>query len=396
MKIALLGGSFNPVHMGHLYLADAVLSELDYQRVILIPAFQSPLKTGHEGASPQDRLDMLRLSILGDPRICIDDCEIRRAGLSYTIDTIKDIIARYRPEGKPGLILGDDLLESFTQWKSHEEIAGLADLIIARRLASGTAELGVFPYPHRALNNEIINLSSREVREKIPAGQAWQYLVPPGARHIILDRSLYGAAPRNPEDEHRGVSLENIIKIENDLRSMVDAYRFTHSRNTALLAWDLCRLYGLDSLKGYLAGIAHDLCKTMKAEELVRLARRDGRSISRLEQDKPGLLHARAAAVLIQEKYGIRDIDIIEAVSHHTTGARNMCPLAKVIYIADKLEMSRPGIDPVLRETSLKLDLDTLFAIVLDDTVTHLRSQQKDLSYGTRRLLAAMNRKNGL
>ena len=198
MKLAVLGGSFNPVHMGHLFLADAVISGLGYDRIILIPAFQSPFKIGAEGASPNDRMEMLAASIPGDPRLTIDDCEIRREGVSFTIDTLEDIIARYRPEGKPGLILGDDLASAFHKWRKPGEIAGLADIIIARRLSGlegsppGEGGAEVFPYPCKALNNEIINVSSQLVREKIRRGENWRYLVPLGARYIIEDRKLYG------------------------------------------------------------------------------------------------------------------------------------------------------------------------------------------------------------
>ena len=125
MRYAVLGGSFNPVHVGHLFLADAVLTGLGYDRIILVPAFQSPFKIGAESPSPQDRMEMLAASIPGDPRLTIDDCEIRRQGVSFTVDTLKDIIARYRPEGKPGLILGDDLASDFGKWKSPDEIAGI-------------------------------------------------------------------------------------------------------------------------------------------------------------------------------------------------------------------------------------------------------------------------------
>ncbi|MDR0876816.1 MAG: nicotinate-nicotinamide nucleotide adenylyltransferase, partial [Treponema sp.] len=97
MKLAILGGSFNPLHLGHLFLAEAVLSAFDYDRIILIPAFQSPFKQGFPGmgGNSRDRLDMIAASIAGDPRLTFDDCEIKREGVSYTIDTVRDIIARY-------------------------------------------------------------------------------------------------------------------------------------------------------------------------------------------------------------------------------------------------------------------------------------------------------------
>ena len=399
MKYAILGGSFNPVHIGHLLLADAVLSGLDYDRVILVPAFQSPLKSEASGASPRDRMEMLAASIPGDPRLTIDDCELSREGLSYTVDTIKDVIARYSPAGKPGLILGDDLIAAFDKWRSPGEIAELADIIVARRLPPG-AEGGMgtanFPYPHKTLDNEIVSAASQQIRESIGKGGAWRYYVPSGARQIIEDRGLYGfQAP--PGDLAAGGDLggkcllSKIVEIENNVRACLSIEKFMHSRNTALLAWDLCARFGLDRQKGYLAGIAHDMCKPLGHDALMRLAREDGKSFTALEQKKPGLLHARAAAVLLQKNFGVSDRDILEAIRYHTTGVRDMGALAKVVYIADKIEVSRTGVFPALRELGRNGDLDTLFSAVLNNTVTYLKSRQLDISYGTRRLLAAMH-----
>jgi nicotinate-nucleotide adenylyltransferase len=170
--------------------------------------------------------------------------------------------------------------------------------------------------------------------------------------------------------------------------------RFVHCRNTALLAWDLCRRFGQDSQKGYLAGIAHDMAKNLENDELIRLARGDGGAISKPEQRKPGLLHARAAAVLLQRKYGIADKDILEAIRSHITGTRDMGNLEKIVYVADKIEVSRIGIESALREMSMNSDLDSLFAAILGNTVNYLKSRQVDISYGTRRLLAAMQKRN--
>ena len=419
MKLAVLGGSFNPVHIGHLLLADEALSSFGYDRVILIPAFQSPFKLHTEGASPEDRLQMLMASVSGDPRLTVDDCELNREGISYTIETLVDIIDRYKPEGKPGLILGDDLVSRFNEWQRPDGIAALADFIIAQRENSSSLEK--FPYPYRALNNKIIPVSSMQVREKIGKGEAWRYFVPFGARCIIEDRALYGfsgscgtkgdcdSANFSGEKSFAGEkpffgekslekpvekTREKIARIENDIRNTLELRRFLHSRNVALLAWDLCCRFGVDPQKGYLAGIAHDMCKDFESDKLIRLARADGGNISKLEQNKPGLLHARAAAVLTRRKYGITDKDILEAIRYHTTGTWDMGSLAKIVYVADKLEVSRTKPDPALKEMCLTEDLESLFSAVLNNTVKHLRHRQLDLSYGTRRLLAAMQRRN--
>jgi nicotinate-nucleotide adenylyltransferase len=385
MRLAILGGSFNPVHLGHLYLADAVLSGFGYDRVIFIPAFQSPFKLGAPSPSPRDRLDMLAASVPGDPRLLIDDCEIRREGVSYTVDTLADIIRRYRPAGKPGLILGDDLGRDFPKWKDFDKIIFQADIIIARRILS---ETGVYPYPCVQMQNDVIQISSAQVRELISQGKHWRYLVPAGARVIIQERGLYGYPAG------MGGSVL-IARLEEDARRRLSQSRFLHSRQVAAMTSDLCRLFDLDSQAGYLAGIGHDIGKQLGEEELFRLAKTDKRPISALEKRKPSLLHGRAGAALLKKEYGIRDQEVLDAVAFHTTGFPGMGPLAKALYIADKIEPSREGVEPRLRDFSGyggigERGLDRLFAKILRETIAWLRVKNIEPAEDALRLLAKL------
>jgi nicotinate-nucleotide adenylyltransferase len=115
--------------------------------------------------------------------------------------------------------------------------------------------------------------------------------------------------------------------------------------------------------------------------------------MSKLEKKKPSLLHGRAGAVLLKQRFGIHNNDILEAVRLHTIGGVNMGDLGKVLYIADKIEVSRRDVDPGLRELCDKAGLDDLFAAVLNNTVAYLRSQDTIISDGTQRLLAAMQKR---
>ncbi|MDR1251301.1 MAG: nicotinate (nicotinamide) nucleotide adenylyltransferase [Treponema sp.] len=388
MRLAILGGSFNPVHLGHLLLADTTLSTLCYDRVALIPAYRSPFKlavTGMENGA-RDRLEMLAASIAGDPRLTVDDCEIRRGGVSYTVDSLKDIIRRYVPEGKPGLIIGEDLAADFPRWHKSDEILDLADVVIARRLGSGEIH---YPFPHSRITNEVLEISSAIVRERIENRGAWRYLVPSAARTIIEERGLYGfSGERQPAGD---LNRKTILRMERAVREKVSLERFLHSRNTALLAWDLCRRFGLDPALGYLAGIAHDFGKTLDEETLLKLAKSDGKVISKLEKKKPTLLHGRAAAVLLRERFEIHNKDVLEAVALHTEGGADMGPLAKVVYIADKVEVSREKTDPMLRKMCYTDEpLDRLLLAVLNQTVSWLRSRKLELSEETFRLLEKM------
>jgi nicotinate-nucleotide adenylyltransferase len=407
VKLAILGGSFNPVHLGHLFLAESAL-KLGYDRLILVPAFTSPFKPGARETSPQNRLDMLAASTPADPRFAVDDCEIRREGVSYTIDTVTDIIGRYRPDAKPGLILGDDLAAGFSGWRSCEKIAALADIVIARRFSSKPV---VFPYPYSRLDNAILDISSGDIRSRIQNGKSWRYLVPEGARFIIEDRRLYGCRPEwagLPETSvspAKTAAKAEIARIENAVRSLVSPSRFLHSRAVAALSWELCVRFGQDPDRGYLAGIAHDIAKSMDEDDLKRLAKKDGKPISRLERKKPSLLHSRAGAVLLRERFGIGDEEILAAVRDHTVGSLTMGPLEKIVYIADKIEPTRKngqlrGGDSEqgesrgeFRESENWENLDSLFTAVLKDTVAYLRFRKLDLSEDTRGLLETMKRR---
>jgi len=385
MKLGILGGSFNPVHMGHLFLADKALTMLKLDRVVMIPAFRSPFKLSSEDVdcAADDRLAMLAASVTGDSRIAIDDCEIRREGVSYTADTLEDIITRYMPSGKPVLIIGDDLADEFLKWRNSEKIMELADIAIARRNNPSVVK---YPYKHIPLYNEVLNVSSQMVRQRIGAGKDWKSLVPPGTRTIIEDRQLYGLAAKSLSEE---ASHETVMRVETAVRQTLSTERFLHSRNTAIAAYDLCGRFGLDPMAGYLAGIAHDYAKELDSKLITKLVKNDGLPITELEKEKPNLMHGRAGAVLLREHFNINNKEILDAVAFHTAGSENMGPLSKVIYIADKTEVSR-SIDPELRKMCYERDLDTVFFAVLGKTVSKLQSKKLDLSEGTLWLLERM------
>jgi nicotinate-nucleotide adenylyltransferase len=383
MKYAILGGSFDPVHKGHLNMALAALP-LGYDRIILVPAYQSPFKAPDQGETAEIRLLMLLSAISGDRRFTVDACEVKRKGVSYTIDTLDSIIERYQPEGKPALILGDDLASSFLQWQDAERITQNADIIIASRRSSTK---DAYPYPCTFLGNAIMDISSCSVRDLIRGGGAWEALVPDGARQIIKERGLYGALQiqRHTQEQSEdaftaaksGDKSAFIRYVEDTARGMMNPYRFIHSRNVALHSADLAVRYGIDPDRAYIAGITHDICKEFDIDEMTGYALKDGDALSGLEREKPSLLHGRAAAMLIQEKFGIQDAGIIEAVRFHTSGKKGMGAIAKIVYTADKIEAARTTVDPGLRRLAFgseggALTLDFLFNTVLHATVEWL------------------------
>ena len=135
MRLAVLGGSYNPIHIGHLMLADAVALRYGYDTVAFVPAFLSPFKDGHSGCTAADRLAMAELAIADNPAFYCEPCEIRRQGISYTIDTLKFLKEKYpQCEGKIGLIIGDDLLAGLDSWREAARLSDYADIIVGNRI----------------------------------------------------------------------------------------------------------------------------------------------------------------------------------------------------------------------------------------------------------------------
>ena len=389
MKLGILGGSFAPVHNGHIFLAEKAITELKLDRVVFVPAYRSPFKLD-EGIeiTAKDRIDMLAASIVGDYRFDIDICEIRREGISYTINTLEDILERYLPDGKPALIIGDDLATDFLKWRESNTILRLADVAIAHRVNSKMVD---YPFAHIIIKNETLNISSHEIRRRIGEGGDWQGLVPPKAVAIIKERKLYGyngdSRPETPPDSV-------IQRIETAARETLSTERFLHSRHTAIHAYDLCRRFGLDPMDGYLAGIGHDLAKQIENKQMLNIVKTAGMDISALEMDKPNLLHGKAAAVLLRERFSIHNEDVLEAVAIHTSGGENMGQLAKVIFIADKTEASR-NIDSALRRMCMEDTLDNILLAVLEKSIAKVKAKGMDVSDDSLRLLKKLKeRKN--
>ncbi len=134
------------------------------------------------------RLAMLRLAVAGNPRLVVDDGEARRGGSSYSIDMVRDLVPRLGITGKPGFVIGDDLVESFHSWKEADSLAEETDIIVARR---NSLQPLPFPYPHRVVMNTVLPISSSEIRRRISEGRTVQFLMPEAVREYIRANRLY-------------------------------------------------------------------------------------------------------------------------------------------------------------------------------------------------------------
>ncbi|MBO7135499.1 MAG: bis(5'-nucleosyl)-tetraphosphatase (symmetrical) YqeK [Spirochaetaceae bacterium] len=166
--------------------------------------------------------------------------------------------------------------------------------------------------------------------------------------------------------------------------------RYEHSVRTAATCAELCRRFGEDEQKGFFAGIAHDICKECGDMELISLAVKDGLPVSQIERTKLSLLHGRAAATLLQEQFGVTDPEIIEAVQHHTFGKAGMCNLAKLLYVADKIEPGREHITEKYLKKTENMSLNELVIFVLSENISYLQENGKKIAPATQELLDSL------
>jgi nicotinate-nucleotide adenylyltransferase len=197
VRLGLLGGTFNPPHLGHLVCAQEAYIHLRLDRVMLIPASIPPHKPVEEEPGAEHRLELCRLAVEGDERFEVSDLEIKRAGPSYTVDTLGELTSRL-PDNDLFLILGGDIAAGLRDWHDPERVLRLATLAVADRKGTPRASideaLSELDGGDRAefFQMPTIEISSTAVRERARAGQPIKYIVPDAVADYIQEHDLYG------------------------------------------------------------------------------------------------------------------------------------------------------------------------------------------------------------
>lgn len=192
MRLGLFGGSFDPPHVGHLLAASDASEALGLDRLVFVPARVSPFKHGVTATPAADRLAMVRALVGEDPRFAVDPIEIEREGLSYTVDTLAAYAERH-PDAERFLLVGEDVLPTFPQWREAGRIRALARLVVLRRTVTGSADLpdAMRADPPVLLPTRRIDVSSTEVRQRARAGLSLHGFVPEAVAAHIARARLY-------------------------------------------------------------------------------------------------------------------------------------------------------------------------------------------------------------
>ena len=182
-KIGIFGGTFDPIHHGHLILAREALEALDLETVIFVPAAASPHKLDQELAAPDVRLEMLRAAISNEPGFEFDPMELRRSSPSYAVDTVEALRQR-EPDAELFYLIGEDNVGRLTTWHRFAELSEMVQFVVLARSGVKTE------HPYRTIRRHL-DISATNIRNRVATGHSIRYLVPPAVEKMIRDRQLY-------------------------------------------------------------------------------------------------------------------------------------------------------------------------------------------------------------
>lgn len=323
MRIGIFGGSFDPVHIEHVRLAEAAVESLALDALLIMPAHTPPHKTDKALSSDGDRLEMCRLAFEGCKKTQVSDYEMRAGGTSFTYLTCRHFRKLY-PEAKLYWLVGTDMLRDFPSWKNPEEILSLATLAVCARnepVALPEKEAEEF-YARFCARFEVIayrggDVSSTRIRALAAAGEDISSFAGKRVAAYVADNGLY-KIPHAKE----ALDLEK-------------PSRRAHSVRVAVLAAERAAGLKIDEKRALTAALFHDCAKNLPSDS------------PRLEGFTPpsgvpaAVVHQYAGAYVAEHAFGISDGEILDAIRYHTSGRENMSLLGKLIFLADMLESGR-------------------------------------------------------
>ena len=372
-RIGIYGGSFNPPHLGHILAAREFQRALKLDLLLLVPAATPPHKIlPPDAPEGEQRLRLLELAAKELPFAKIDDLELRRKGVSYTVDTLQALRAKY-PGDELFLCMGTDMFLSFDSWYKPKRICELARIAMAHRADCDEDELkaaakafqkkfGVSP---ELIPNEFVEVSSTQVRRLLILGGAEDFLAPEVLAEIRA-KGLYGTGTNR-----KGLAFKD---LKRESLALHKEGSIAHVLGCSKTARELALIHGADPDDAERAGILHDVTKALDGRDQLRLCDKYGIIISDFDRAHTKLLHSVTGAAVAERVFGENEA-VVQAIRWHTSGKADMTTLEKIIYVADYMEPNRdfPGVEK-LRKLAYT-DLDAALLMGLKMTAEHLKRQ---------------------
>lgn len=352
-RVALYGGVFDPVHNGHIAVAEQILDQLQPDELLVLPCGRPPHKRGRRVSDGKDRLQMLRMAFAHLPCLTVSSYELDKPGASYTAETLAHFRALYGSDTELIWVIGADNIRPFFTWYQPEKILQLANIAVLARPGFDRSEAEeAFPGCY-IIGGRQVDASSTRVREMARRGERLSSLVPPGVEAYVYEHRLY--PPRCT-----AAQAEELVK------QRLSPHRAEHTFGVRETAVRLAERFGEDPKKAEMAALLHDITKQLPLEEQLSICQKHGIVPDKMQQSSPALLHSMTAEATAFYELGIDDNEILAAIRYHTTGCPGMSRLMELIYLADCIEPGReayPGLDAIRLLAEENLEAATLAAM---------------------------------
>ena len=333
MRLGVFGGTFDPIHNGHLRIAELAYSRLRLDKLLFVPNAIPPHKP-NVFATPQQRFKMVEMAIEDNKHFEIEDYELKSTKFSYTYRTLEYL---YRKYNAPEIffISGADNVKQIMNWKRPDLIFKYAKVAFVTRpgydfdLCEELDGNSVF------LEFSGVDISSTKIRKRIKQGKDVNEYMPDKVVDYIKNNYLY-------KYDH----------LKTQLKTYINPKRYEHSLNVAEEAVKLAKVYSVDTEKAYIAGLLHDCAKDVDFKKQIKLINEYCEfAPMKNELSFPKVLHALTGTIIAKRDFNILDYEILSAIRFHTLGSIEMKALDKIIYISDMIEPGRNynGIE-ILRE----------------------------------------------
>lgn len=385
-KIAIMGGTFDPIHYGHLVAAEAVRDELDIEKVVFMPTGAPPHKQGTGITDPLTRYIMTVLATSSNPYFCVSRIETDKKTLCYTIDTIKELKKYCDADCVIYFITGADAIGELPTWHKPAELMKMCKFIAVTRPGVKSSKLKDtidalkkdYGADIQLLEVPALSISSTDIRNRVYSGKTIQYLMPSTVSGYIKKEGLY------TDDEDIDLSQLDFefdtAAVRKRLHYELSPKRFLHVRGVADEACRLALTHDAEVEKAYVAGLLHDCAKDFTHEESFALCEKYGMELDEVLKAQPDLIHSFLGAEIAKHDYGVTDEDILNAIRYHTTGRENMSKLEKIIYLADFFEPSRKPFDGIEEMKALAYnDLNRAMDFALNHTITYNTKKNRQI-----------------
>lgn len=372
MKIGIVGGTFDPIHNGHLMLGEYAKQLYDLDEIWFMPNGNPPHKSNEKiETQTKHRVEMVKRALEGKTDFRMQLYEVERKEINYSYLTMEYFCEQY-PGNLFYFIIGADSLFAIEQWAEPRRLLKTCIVLAAYRDDKDTQKMETqiqhlnqkYEADIRLLNTPNIDISSSQIRAMVKEGANIDAFVPPSVCSYIEEHHLYW--------------MNHIESIKEELHRLQGDARFQHTMGVVDTAISLAKHYDVDEEKARLAALFHDVAKPIPSEEKLRLCQNFYLPVTEVEKENPGLLHAKLGAYIAKETHGITDKDVLNAIRYHSTGRPNMTLLEKIVYIADYIEPNRNQA-PNLKELRVLayLDLDECLYQILESTLAYLKTQSE-------------------